>query len=141
MLVGSSASISKPGGPSMVLASALPPSPSPPPPPPQATATPRIASHTGLMTNIIRRQAVSAVGWRAMASKWLLVIAALAAACGGGGSGVDGGADAPVCQDDPRSAAFIYHGTTQPTYAPLTAGQVLAIGAWSDSAAGGGSFC
>ncbi|HTM20658.1 MAG TPA: S1 family peptidase [Kofleriaceae bacterium] len=72
----------------------------------------------------------------------VLMIMLLAAGCGGGGGAdADGGIDAQVCQADPRSAPFIYHGTTQPTYAPLTEGQILAIGAWSESASGGQEFC
>jgi len=76
------------------------------------------------------------------------VLTATVACGGGGGNGNDAGsgdggatADASSCQSDPRSAAFVYHGTTDPTYMPLTAGQVLAIGSWTQSATGGSIIC
>lgn len=82
---------------------------------------------------------------------WRMVLGALfLAACGGGGGGAadagpeadaaDPQPDAQVCQADNRPAA-IYHGTTAPTYAPLTEGQILAIGAWTGSATGGSIVC
>ena len=62
------------------------------------------------------------------------------AACGGGGSSGDDAPDAGVC-GDVRTADQVYFGTTEPTYAPLTPGQVLAVGAWTGSANGGSIFC
>lgn len=59
----------------------------------------------------------------------------LLAACGGGGS--DGGG---VC-GDVRGTQQVYFGTAEPTYAPLTPGQILAVGAWTGSATGGSIFC
>jgi hypothetical protein len=73
----------------------------------------------------------------------VLALLASAAACGGGGDGdaTDAGVDGQVCTaDDVRGAAMIYNGTTQPSFVPLTVGQVQAVGGWT--ANGPGSiFC
>jgi hypothetical protein len=63
----------------------------------------------------------------------------LLAACGGG-SDNPGDPDGGVC-GDVRGTQQVYFGTTEPTYAPLTPGQVLAVGAWTGSATGGSIFC
>ena len=63
-----------------------------------------------------------------------LALVAAMAACGGGGEGdsTDAGADGAVCTaDDIRGAAMIHNGTTQPSFVPLTAGQVQAVGGWT----------
>jgi hypothetical protein len=76
-----------------------------------------------------------------MSRDYVLALALLtgAGACGGGGDGggADAGPDAPVCTgEDVRGAAMIHNGTTQPTFVPLTAGQVQAVGGWTASGPG-----
>ncbi len=65
--------------------------------------------------------------------------------CGGGGGDGDGdpdaGPDAPVCQgSDLRTRTRIHNGTTAPTLVPLSAGQVHAVGGWTESGPGA-IFC
>lgn len=68
----------------------------------------------------------------------LLLLAVPLAACGDdAGGGPDGG----TCPADVRTQSQVYYGTEQPTYAPLTPGQVLAVGAWTGSSSGGEIFC
>jgi hypothetical protein len=59
----------------------------------------------------------------------LLLALCAAAACGGD----DGGDDAPTTCGDVRVSTRIYFGTTAPSYAPLTPGQIQAIGSWTKS--------
>lgn len=75
------------------------------------------------------------------AAPTLVLVAGLAAgptACGGGdGDAADAGADAPVCSgDDVRGTAMIHNGTTAPSFVPLTAGQVQAVGGWTANGPG-----
>lgn len=67
-----------------------------------------------------------------------LALVAGAAACGGGDGGGDAGGDAGlVCTgDDIRGVAMIHNGTTQPTFVPLTPGQVQAVGGWTSNGPG-----
>lgn len=66
----------------------------------------------------------------------------VAAACGGGGGdapmdAAEAEPDARTCSGaDVRSEPQIYYGTTMPTYAPLTPGQVQAVGAWTTNGPG-----
>ncbi len=86
-----------------------------------------------------------------MCAKRMVLVAVVAVGCGGGGGGGEPDAgpgidapvaepDAPVCQADTRPQA-VYHGTTLPTYVPLTEGQIMAIGAWTGSPSGGSIVC
>jgi hypothetical protein len=58
------------------------------------------------------------------------LLLALCAACGGDDDSSE--PDAGTC-GDVRVSHQIYFGTTQPTYAPLTSGQIQAIGSWTKS--------
>src|SRR5688572_20765755 len=56
-----------------------------------------------------------------------------------------GGDDAPPgppgeCAADMRPTG-VYYGTTAPGYAPLSDGQILAVGAWTGSIDGGEIYC
>ncbi len=66
------------------------------------------------------------------------LVTATWAACGGGGGDAQPDAPvAPVCNgDDSRPAPFIYNGTTTPSFAPLTSGQVQAVGGWTNNGPG-----
>jgi hypothetical protein len=73
------------------------------------------------------------------------LFALVAAACGGGAASnpdaastppADAAPDAAGSCGDVRGTPLVFHGTELPTYAPLTAGQQLAIGSWTQSGPG-----
>jgi hypothetical protein len=74
-----------------------------------------------------------------MTFRAVLAVVLGAAACGGGGN-ADDGADPDgglVCTgDDVRGSAMIHNGTTQPSFVPLTSGQVQAVGGWTANGPG-----
>jgi hypothetical protein len=73
-------------------------------------------------------------------SSWGVAVLALAA-CGGGEDDPAVDVDAGVCTGgDVRTSGQIYYGTTTPSYAPLTPGQIDAVGAWTEDGPGG-IFC
>jgi len=70
----------------------------------------------------------------------LLALAPLVVAGCGGSHGSNPDAQVPdaplVCGGDVRGTQPVYYGTQQPTYAPLSDGQILAIGAWTQGGPG-----